>query len=477
MGAEASRQEPGADDPAPEGSETNAKDTEEAYSRLINGQIDADEAFKDAFENEAELEEIRRIVDMIAGQQGETGAVTAEVKHLEKMAKEQEKRDQKANKAVTKNATRTADDWFEQQLRQGKSEEETIRASKEAERASKAAATEKDTEMRAARETERLQGRKEQAAREALFNQAEESRFMASANSFGKVFEGIPVPAQPVAPGEGGDVCPEPPEKKKTRKKDPPPELYELLDVSVDATYDEIKKGYRKQALKWHPDKNRQRLEYSTERFQKISEAFDTLYDPQKKEAYDAGVIKDPGKVKKLQGHGWSAKSDEDDECLTALGIKYKKNSWRSYVFLCGRIDDDPAQLVFDDSDPRAAQERIKIFWRFVGEMAYVAREESGEQHWLQNYVRDVWKDTPSKWPGAVELKNMNDSAQQEWKERRMVYNRRKQKVLFHIEMHEDYLAIPDREEKEIERIHGARPGWAQRMSGAMGPDPFRATG
>jgi len=33
--------------------------------------------------------------------------------------------------------------------------------------------------------------------------------------------------------------------------------LYDALNIKPDATQDEIKKGYRKAALKWHPDKNK----------------------------------------------------------------------------------------------------------------------------------------------------------------------------------------------------------------------------
>merc|ERR1712232_654661 len=100
------------------------------------------------------------------------------------------------------------------------------------------------------------------------------------------------------------------------------------------------------------------------------------------------------------------------------------------------------------------------------------AREESGANDWLYQFVLSIWKDTPNRWPKALELKSMNEAAQEEWKDRRMVYNRRKQKLLVAIHMHEEYLAIPDREKKELERLEKRRPGWKQRMEGVMSTDP-----
>lgn len=54
--------------------------------------------------------------------------------------------------------------------------------------------------------------------------------------------------------------------------------LYDLLGVSPSANEQELKKGYRKAALKYHPDKPTG----DTEKFKEISEAFEILNDPQK---------------------------------------------------------------------------------------------------------------------------------------------------------------------------------------------------
>lgn len=64
-------------------------------------------------------------------------------------------------------------------------------------------------------------------------------------------------------------------------------DYYNTLGISKNASADEIKRAYRKQALGWHPDRHKDDKETAEKRFKEINEAYQVLSDPQKKSAYD----------------------------------------------------------------------------------------------------------------------------------------------------------------------------------------------
>ena len=67
----------------------------------------------------------------------------------------------------------------------------------------------------------------------------------------------------------------------------PDNKFYEALNLTKEASEDEIKKSYRKLAVKYHPDKNPDNKEEASAKFKEISEAYSVLSDKEKRNIYD----------------------------------------------------------------------------------------------------------------------------------------------------------------------------------------------
>jgi molecular chaperone DnaJ len=63
--------------------------------------------------------------------------------------------------------------------------------------------------------------------------------------------------------------------------------LYSILDIPNTATDEEIRKAYRRAAIKYHPDKNTDNVEESEQMFKKVTDAYGILSDPEKRKMYD----------------------------------------------------------------------------------------------------------------------------------------------------------------------------------------------
>lgn len=98
-------------------------------------------------------------------------------------------------------------------------------------------------------------------------------------------------------------------------------DLYEDLGVSKNASADEIKKAYRKLALKYHPDKNPDD-KVAEEKFKKINAAYSVLGDEKKRQQYDS--------------FGWN-------DSINA------NNTWNRYQSENGTYSDDPFANFYDD--------------------------------------------------------------------------------------------------------------------------------
>ncbi|KND01070.1 uncharacterized protein SPPG_04161 [Spizellomyces punctatus DAOM BR117] len=102
-------------------------------------------------------------------------------------------------------------------------------------------------------------------------------------------------------------------------------DYYALLGVTYEATAQEIKKAYRKNALKYHPDKVGADNEQAAEMFHLLTLASDTLADPTKKSAYDTlhkSRIAQKRKLEQMDSHLRKARQDLNDREQAAKRAK-----------------------------------------------------------------------------------------------------------------------------------------------------------
>ncbi|KAL1556700.1 dnaJ subfamily B member 1-like [Salvia divinorum] len=89
-------------------------------------------------------------------------------------------------------------------------------------------------------------------------------------------------------------------------------DYYNILKVSRNAAEEDLKKSYKRLAMKWHPDKNSINTKEAEAKFKQISEAYDVLSDSQKRQIYDlygeeglkSGLYAPPSSEDRDSGYG-----------------------------------------------------------------------------------------------------------------------------------------------------------------------------
>lgn len=120
-------------------------------------------------------------------------------------------------------------------------------------------------------------------------------------------------------------------------------DYYSILQVPRSATSAEIKKAYRKLAMKWHPDKNADNTEEAAKMFQQIGEAYDVLSDQERRAVYDQ------------YGYEGLKEGQPDGEGGFQGGYSYKQNAQEIFESFFGSKNPF-AMFCFGESTPFASK-------------------------------------------------------------------------------------------------------------------------
>ena len=96
-------------------------------------------------------------------------------------------------------------------------------------------------------------------------------------------------------------------------------DYYEVLGVEKTASEDEIKKAYRKIAIKYHPDRNPGDKE-AEEKFKEAAEAYNVLHDPKTRQQYDQFGFAGPGAGGGFDFSGFGGASMNMDDIFSMFG-------------------------------------------------------------------------------------------------------------------------------------------------------------
>lgn len=147
------------------------------------------------------------------------------------------------------------------------------------------------------------------------------------------------------------------------------PNYYEILGVSKNATADEIKQAFRKNARKYHPDVNKE--PGAEEKFKALSEAYDILSDPEKRKTYDAyesGIPSGSYRGQDGQVHTWTSSGAWSDLIDMFTSFRSRNGSHKGTATSSEYVTDFGD--LFDD-----------MFWSTAGGSDHGAQMPFGSQY------------------------------------------------------------------------------------------------
>ncbi|XP_005108749.1 dnaJ homolog subfamily C member 21 [Aplysia californica] len=197
---------------------------------------------------------------------------------------------------------------------------------------------------------------------------------------------------------------------------------YEVLGVERDASADDLKKSYRKLALKFHPDKNPANVEEATAQFRTVQQAYEVLTDPQERAWYDkhreailrgglgGGDKYDDDSVDLFQYFNstcYSGFGDDDEGFYAVYRQVFETLAEEDYVFMPDRKKDEEFPKFGDSSsDYDEVVGPFYAFWTsFCSNKSYV---------WVEKYDTREAPDRRCRRAMEGENKKLRDAAKKE---------------------------------------------------------------
>jgi curved DNA-binding protein CbpA len=153
--------------------------------------------------------------------------------------------------------------------------------------------------------------------------------------------------------------------------------LYEALGVREDASEDEIKRAYRKAAMRAHPDRNQGREAAAHDAFQEIKQAYAILSDPEQRRVYDTVFAQEMSKLREHEEREARRARERAEREAQAQRERYEK-----YVALAMRYAErgHNRDVVFGVLLGRGADEALAA--RIAdGVAAFAAEKTRGDRH------------------------------------------------------------------------------------------------
>ena len=143
-------------------------------------------------------------------------------------------------------------------------------------------------------------------------------------------------------------------------------DLYKVLEVSKEASQDEIRRSYRRLARKYHPDVSKEKD--AEARFKEIGEAYEVLRDPEKRAAYDALGTRRPGEDFRPPpdwefDHGARVDPDAHSDFFEQLfgGLGGRRASFRSRGFDTAGQVEVTLEEAFRGTERRLTMQRVAV--------------------------------------------------------------------------------------------------------------------